>query len=811
MTTFDDVRDISFELLFDRLPDATVLIDGAGRLRWLNEAAVDRLGGERGGWTGEQALALIHPDDADAALLALSSVQQKVTGTPIELRIRTEDGWRLTEVIGAPLGDEAGHILLSIRDLTDRRRWEVATNETAKLRALVQHAPTLFILVDASGRMQATSGAITRLLGYDQADVEGRDLVDLVDPDSRSRLRSALDRLRRREGSRITPERVEVQFRDVRSDGLVPYELTIVDMLDDPTVVGLVVTGHDVSERSANEEVLRDMLSLLHATLDSTADGILVVDLAGRITSFNARFVDLWRLPVDVVAAGAGGAVLEHTSRQLEDSAQFVAKVHEVHADPEIESFDILRLLDGRVFERYSRPQRVGGDVVGRVWSFHDVTRQKQLESELQHQAFHDSLTGLSNHVQFRDRLDRALARAAIDGREVAVLYFDIDDFKLVNDSLGHPAGDQILVAVAERLRRCVRDGDTIARLGGDEFAVLVERLESRRAATEMAGRIIDAFRRPVQMGTRELVTSVSVGITFSSPGVDGEQMLRNADLAMYAAKRRGKARSEVYVSGMHAEAVARLEMEADLHVARARGEFWVAYQPIVALGTGRIVGYESLLRWQHPELGEVGPDRFIGAAEDIGVIGDLSEFVFQQACADMRQWTDTSAAGDLTLSVNVSARQLMNGTVVAQVEDALAVSGLSPSRLVVELTETAMLHDTRSASRSLDALESLGVRLALDDFGTGFSSLTHLQQFPIEIIKIDRSFMTTIVEDEALIRAVIRMSQELGLTAVAEGVETAEQAAFLTDAGCDLGQGYYFARPGPAASVERALSGRDR
>ncbi len=800
-----ELRTPSFELLIDRLPDATVLIDTSGVVQWANLAAEKRLGRPRADWIGDSCLELIHPDDLETALLSMSSVQGKDIGTPIELRIRTSAGWRLAEVIGAPVG-ETGHILLSMRDLTERRRWEVATDETAKLRTLVHHAPTLFVLLDLHGRVQATSGAITRLLGHDQAAVEDRPITDLVEPADRARLQSAIDRAVHRGVTRVVPERVEVRLRHARRGTGVPYELTVVDLTDDPTVGGVLITGHDVSERTATEEDLRDMLSLLNATLDSTADGILVVDLSGHITSFNARFVDMWAVPLDIVASGIGEQVLQHASRQLADPTAFAQKVRELHAEPETESFDILVFADGRILERYSTPQRVGGEVVGRVWSFHDVTRQKQLERELEHQAFHDSLTGLANHARFSDRVEQALVAARADRREIAVLYFDIDDFKLVNDSLGHPAGDQILVAVSERLRRCVRDGDTIARLGGDEFAVLVEQVDARETAIEMAGRIIDAFRRPVRIGTRELITSVSVGIAFSEAGVDTEQMLRNADLAMYAAKRRGKARHELYVAGMHAEAIARLEMEADLHLACAREEFWIAYQPIVELRTARIVGFEALVRWQHPEWGEVGPDVFISAAEDIGVIGEISEFVLHRACAQMQRWA-ADAADELSLSVNVSARQLMNGSVVTQVADALASSGLDPFRLVLELTETAMLHDTRSASRSLAELKALGVRLALDDFGTGYSSLTHLQQFPIDIIKIDRSFMTTTGQDAALIRAVIRMSQELGLRAIAEGIETADHVAFLQDAGCEFGQGYFFARPAHHVAMDRLVS----
>lgn len=805
----DASRPVPDRTLLESLPDATVLMDGNGVVLWANPSAERQLGRDLQDWIDRSCLDLIHPCDLEQATIALTSVQGKDVGTPIEVRIRTSAGWKLAEVVGAPVSGTAGHIVITMRDLTERRRWEVAGDETGKLRALLHHAPTLFILVDPDGAVLATSGAITRALGLDQAELEGRPLVDLVVPEERERLRSAVERALRDRSSRTMPERVEVQLRDEGRGRTVPYELSIVDLTDDPTVGGLVVTGHDVSERRAAEEELRDMLSLLHATLDATADGILVVDQTGRITSFNARLLDMWQLPSDSVVAGADHRTLRNVSEQLCDPAQFLRTVAERYEDPETESFDLLDFWDGRVFERYSKPQRVGGEVVGRVWGFHDITRQKQLERELEHQAFHDQLTGLANQALFRDRVDHALARAARDGTGLAVLYLDIDDFKRVNDSLGHRAGDELLVAVTERLRVSVRESDTIARLGGDEFAVLIENLESTSHPTDLATRIIAEFGRALRLGRRELVTSVSIGIAFNEDGLATEQLLRNADLAMYAAKGRGKGRYELYASGMHSDAVARLEIESDLRAARGRGEFWVAYQPIVELTTTRVMGIEALLRWNHPQWGLLGPDTFIGAAEDFGIIGDIGEFVLREACSQLDRWTREGKGAQLSMSVNVSARQLVHGTVIEQVRNALDESGLAPHRLVLELTETAMLQDTAGAKRTLDALKELGVRLALDDFGTGFSSLTHLQQFPIDIIKIDRSFMTTIGQDAALVKAVIRMSQELGLVAIAEGIETAEQLTFLQDAGCELGQGHFFAQPVGATAMDALLDQR--
>lgn len=727
--------------LLARLPDATILIDTLGTVVWMNDGAEDRLGLPRTSMIGRSGLELVHPDDLAAAEFSMATVQGKRVGTPIEIRLRTASGWRVAEVIGAPVDDD--HIVLTLRDLTDRRRWEVAGRDEAKLRGLVQNAPTLFLLLDGAGRVVASSGAVARTLGHDQAGLEQRPLTDLVHEDDHRRLRAAIRRACSTDDPGAAPERVEVRLLDRTRDEFVPHELSILDRLDDPTVAGLVVTGHDVSDRVDAEQELRRLLSLQRATLDAIGDGVIAVDLAGRVTSFNTRCADMWHLPRDLLRPGMDQEVIRHVALQFDDPDEFLARVTELYRRPEEESFDVLTFSDGRVFERTTRPQRLGDEVVGRVWSFRDITRQQQLERELAHQAFHDSLTGLSNQALFRDRVAHATARADRDGSMLAVLYLDLDDFKRVNDSLGHPAGDRLLVEVADRLRRCVREVDTAARLGGDEFAVLVEDLDRPDEAIALAERLVQQLRRPLRLWGREIVTGVSLGVAFNHHGAGADQLLRNADLAMYAAKRRGKGTFEVYDPTMHQHALARLEIEGALRVARDRDQFRLVYQPVVELATGTMIGVEALLRWDHPELGQLLPGSFLDAAEDLGLMPEIGSFVIETACAQARDWA-ALVPDDVpfTVAVNVSAGQLADGAVVTQLAAELAEGSLDASRLVVELTETAMLGDTTAAVRTLRALKSLGVRLALDDFGTGFSSLTHLQQLPIDILKIDRSFL---------------------------------------------------------------------
>jgi diguanylate cyclase (GGDEF)-like protein len=424
-----------------------------------------------------------------------------------------------------------------------------------------------------------------------------------------------------------------------------------------------------------------------------------------------------------------------------------------------------------------------------------------------EHQALHDPLTRLANRVLLGDQVERAVARRG----PLAVLFLDLNDFKAVNDRHGHASGDQLLVEVARRLAAAVRAGDTLARLGGDEFAVLLEDLRDHAEATQIAERLLQTLRAPIALAGTEVVVSASVGVALATDGRYGaDDLLRNADMAMYVAKGHRTGRYEVFEPGMYTTVLARLALKADLQEALARQELAVQYQPTVSLETGQIAGVEALVRWHHPQRGVVSPADFIPLAEETGLIVPIGQWVLEQACVQARQW-QSSYRGDrpLTVSVNLSAKQLQQPRLVAVVEAALAAAGLPAEQLTLEITESVLVQDTERTIGQLRALKALGVRLAIDDFGTGYSSLRYLQRFPVDVLKIDKSFVDGIrggADGAAFARTIIQLGRTLHLQIVAEGVEVAEQAAALRDLRCDLGQGFLFAHPLDPHDVEKLL-----
>ena len=454
--------------------------------------------------------------------------------------------------------------------------------------------------------------------------------------------------------------------------------------------------------------------------------------------------------------------------------------------------------------DRRSTLESVGSNLVddpavaGLALNFRDVTERKALEDQLRTLAFHDPLTLLANRSLFWNRVEHALALAQRSQLHVSVMFLDLDNFKNINDCLGHDAGDRLLQASAQRLVKATRPSDTVARLGGDEFAILLEGIASTRDVESVAAAITTAFNRPLLLDGREVDNTASIGVACSQPGDDTEQLLRNADIAMYHAKLAGKARFAMFEPHMQEQLHDRLRLEQDIDLALARNEFFVEFQPVVDLTRRELLGVEALVRWRHPQRGLVMPGAFIAIAEESNRVVQIGRQVLVDACCQMRAWSETVAAGEgLRVAVNISGRHLQQGNLVADVRHALEVSGLAPGNLVIELTESTIMQDTEANLERFRQLKALGVRLAIDDFGMGYSSLSYLHRFPIDILKIDRAFVSRLTGQDGgpeLARAVVMLGTTLGLETVAEGIENEDQVVTLLDLGCVAGQGFLFA-----------------
>ena len=462
--------------------------------------------------------------------------------------------------------------------------------------------------------------------------------------------------------------------------------------------------------------------------------------------------------------------------------------------------------------DRRSTLESVGSNLVedpaiaGLALNFRDVSERKALEEQLRKLAFHDPLTLLANRSLFWNRVEHALALANRSQLRVAVMFLDLDNFKNVNDSLGHDAGDRLLQAAAQRLVKATRPSDTVARLGGDEFAILLEGIGSEPDVERIAASITTAFNRPLLLDGRDIDTAASIGVACSRPGDDTEQVLRNADIAMYHAKATGKARFVMFQPQMQEQLHDRLRLEQEIDRALARREFFVEFQPVVDLTSRELLGVEALVRWNHPERGLVMPGTFVSIAEESGRIVELGRHVLVEACCKIRAWSDSVPAGHgLRVAVNISGRHLQQGNLIADVRYALEVSGLEPGNLVIELTESTIMQNTEANLERFRELKTLGVRLAIDDFGMGYSSLSYLHRFPIDILKIDRAFVSRMTEQDGgpeLARAVVMLGATLGLETIAEGIENEDQVAALLDLGCVAGQGFLFAKSSSLEAV---------
>ena len=584
---------------------------------------------------------------------------------------------------------------------------------------------------------------------------------------------------------------------------------------------GGMATHEDITEREelnarlkkqyelgrAQEETLRVRNFQFDTAINNMSQGLCFFDSDQRLIVCNDRFVEMYDIAPERVCPGM--SLIEIVDLRFE-AGSFPAMTRDEYlrwrtnvAFSNEAKDSIVELMNGRTFKIRHRPMPGGGWVA----THEDITEQRQSEVKIEYMAHHDALTDLANRVLLNDRLEHALGKVQ-HGEMIAVHHLDLDQFKAVNDTFGHPCGDKLLRIVAERLRRLVGEADTIARMGGDEFVIVQVAIADPAEATSLAQGVIDALSQPYDIDGQQAVIGVSVGVSVGpGDGSTPDKLLRNADLALYRAKSDGRSTFRFFEPVMDLQMQTRRIMEQDLRKALPSGEFELHYQPVVNLASREISGFEALIRWNHPARGLVSPADFIPLAEEIGFIVPLGEWVIRKACATAAQWP-----GNLHVAVNISAIQFRSPGLMQVIVSALAASGLAPTRLEIEITESVLLHNKESTLAVLHQLRALGIRIAMDDFGTGYSSLTYLQSFPFDKIKIDRSFVKSITEDSSslnIVRAVAALANGMGMTATAEGVETAEQLHSIVSEGCTEMQGFLFSRPLPAAEIERQfLSG---
>ena len=571
---------------------------------------------------------------------------------------------------------------------------------------------------------------------------------------------------------------------------------------------------HDITARKIAEKALARSEHFASTIVSSVGEGVIVYDRDLKYQVWNRFMEKLTGLSADEVLGKDALELFPHLTEHGIDELLRRALAGETVRSDDTPYAVAETGRTGWVAALYSPHIAPDGEVMGVVAIIHDVTERKRAEALLMHNAYHDSLTGLPNRSLFLDRLARLIRYSERHPDfNYAVLFLDLDRFKVVNDSLGHVIGDELLIAMGQRLGTCLRQGDTIARIGGDEFAILLDGVKDVKEATRVAERIESALVNPFLVRGREVFTSASVGISLSTSGYKlPEEVVRDADTAMYRAKSRGRGRYEVFDRTMHARAVEQLEIETDLRRAVDRNELALDYQPIVSLATGELDGFEALVRWNHPRNGLVMPADFIAIAEETGLIVPLGWEVLRAACRQMRDWMlQYPGAELLTVSVNLSNRQFAQPDLVQQIDAILTETGCPAANLKLELTESVVMHNASQAAAMLGQLQLRGIRLSIDDFGTGYSSLSYLHSFPIDTLKIDRSFIEKIDEESSgvgLIETIVGLSRVLGMSAVAEGIETPEQLELVRRLGAQFAQGFYLCRPLSPGAAESVLSG---
>jgi diguanylate cyclase (GGDEF)-like protein/PAS domain S-box-containing protein len=789
-------------LILENALDAIVAIDGEGRVITWNPQAERTFGWGREEALGRRLGELIVPLQHRWAHTRgieryMRTGRAKVLNQRIEITALHKSGreFPVELAISRASGGDGVSFSAFVRDITERKRAEAALRESEeRYRDLVENVNEIIFELDREGVITYISPAVEGVTDFKPEELFGRSGRELVHPDDLPILQQ--DAMAGHE------------FRLLTRDGQYKWMRSSLQRLEEngepAGVRGILV---DITERKRAEDALRASEERYRNLVNTAQDAIYTVSPKGELTSLNAAFKTLtgWA-PEEWI--GKSFAPIVHP-----DDLSVALDVLKRVLGGETASFE-LRIKsksgDYLIAEFSAAPLVEDGRITGLLGVGRDVTEKRKAQETIRQLAYHDGLTGLPNRALFEDRLQVALAQAQRQRQMVAVMFLDVDRFKLVNDTMGHSGGDILLKSVAEELSGAIRDGDTVARVGGDEFTLLLPAINGEGDAVVVAERILETIKHPRFVEGQEFSVTTSIGITiFPQDGSDVDTLLRNADTAMYRAKERGRDNFQLYTPAMNAAVMQRLSLENDLRHAVERGELLLHYQPVADVTSGQIVGAEALVRWDHPQRGRLEPDDFISLAEETGLIVPIGQWVLREACLQARAWQDAGFA-PVRLGVNLSARQLHHKGLVNLVTEVLDESGISPDWLQLEITEGDVMSNVEFIIGVLHRLRGMGVSISVDDFGTGYSSLSYLKRFPIDSVKIDRSFvrdLATDPSDAAIVTTVISMARNLNLRVVAEGVETNEQLDFLRRRACDEYQGYLVSRPVPGQAFTRLMT----
>ncbi len=726
----------------------------------------------------------------------------------LEYSLHLDGGDKWFEATVTPLNDD--EVVWVARDVSASHRDAQALRDSEQLfRLLAENSSDAISRISPQFQTLYVSPAIENIIGYAPEELIGRHPLETVHPDDVGALIEAYGQSLR------DPSRVAtVVYRRLHREGHYVWCESAGRAVIGPSgeVEEIQIVTRDISARKRAEEQLREAELRYRSIFENAVEGIFQTSPDGRYLAANPSLARIYGFDSPAQLIGSYSDISRELYVNDRKRAEFI---EEMRKQGKVSNFEAqIRRKDGQVIWISENAREVRGDGELRYYegTVEDITDRKNAQDQLLHNALHDKLTGLANRALFSDRLAQAFARLKRHPTAIfAVLFLDFDRFKNINDSLGHMAGDELLVALARRLEECLRPGDTVSRLGGDEFAILLEDVRDQTDATVVAERVQSAMAAPFTLVGQEVFSSASIGIALAHAGYDNpDDLLRDADMAMYRAKSLGKARHEVFDSGMHTRAVALLQLETDLRWAIERREFELHYQPIISLQSGAITGMEALVRWRHPERGLVSPAEFIPVAEETGWIVPIGAWVLETACEQLALWqAELRPDPPLTMSVNLSGKQFSQPNLIPFISEQLAKWNIAPQNLKLEITESAIMENAQAVTERLHTLRALGVQLALDDFGTGYSSLSYLHRFPLDTLKIDRSFVMRMEdggENREIVRTIVALGLNLGMDVVAEGIEDARQLSDLRALNCKGGQGFFFSRPLPPDAALKLL-----